>query len=322
MKSMFKKLVFALGASLITMFGSAAFAQSYPNKPVRIIVGFPSGTGVDVAARVVAEAMGDKIGQRFIVENKPGANGAIAAETVANAAPDGYTLLIASSSTLSITPHIVKNRNWNPIKSFDPIVEVGSTSLVYGVAKNSPISSMPDLIKAARAKPGSIRVGIVPLGLSQLSISMLQNMEKLDFLVVPYKGTAEIVAGVLGGEIDVAVAGFTPQFGSGGVLKPIGVSSATRIRALPDTPAIGDAVKGYEIASWTGLFGPAGVNPAIVSTLNKAANDIIRNQKIKSRLEDTGLAPTGGKPDALFGKLENDYKRFGVLIGQIENLPR
>lgn len=309
-------------SALLTLLALAfgASAQPYPNKPVQIIVAVPAGTAGDVTARLIADELGEKLNQRFVVVNKPGANGVIAGDLVTTASHDGYTLFFSASSPLTVTPHLVKDLKWNPLKDLEPIVEVGTTPIVIAVARKSPINSMNDLIAAARKEPSKVTAGMLSLSMSQFAIAMLESGENIRFLSVPYKGATDIASGVLAGDIDVAfvgLGGLAAQLGPGGQLKALGVTTTERMASLPDTPAVGEVVKGYDAGTWFGLFAPKGVDPVAVKTLNAAVNELLKTQRAKSRLETLGTNPTGGTPADLQRRLETDNARFGKLIAQL-----
>jgi tripartite-type tricarboxylate transporter receptor subunit TctC len=302
-----------------------AMAQAYPSKPVQIIVGAAAGTAGDVTARVLAEELADKLGPRFVVINKPGANGVIAVEALTSAPKDGYTLFLSASSPLTVTPHLVKDFKWDPVKDFEPVVEIGTTPIAIAVSKKSPITSLQGMIDAAHSKPGAIKVGILALSMSQFAIDMLESEEKVKFLAVPYKGANDIVAALIAGDIDVAaigLGGITAQLGPGGTLRPLAVTTTERMSALPDTPAVRELVRGYDAGTWFGLFAPRGTDPAVIRTLNQSINDVLKSPRTRSRLEGLGTAPTGGTPAELKQRLASDYARFGSLISQLGLKPQ
>jgi tripartite-type tricarboxylate transporter receptor subunit TctC len=287
---------------------------------VQILVGAAAGTAGDVTARILAEELAEKFGPRFIVINKPGANGMIAVEALTSAPKDGYTLFLSASSPLTVTPHLAKDFKWDVGKDFDAVIEIGTTPIAIAVSKKSSIDTLPALIEAARRKPGEIKAGILALGMSQFALDMIERAENVKFLAVPYKGAHDIVAAVLAGEIDVALVGLggiSSHLGPAGSLKPLAVTTTQRVSVLPDTPAVREFLKDYDAGTWFGLFAPRGTDPAAVKTLNQAINEVLKSPRTRSRLEATGTAPTGGTPTDMQRRLTDDHARFGKLIAQL-----
>lgn len=302
-------------SSIIRLFGTAlllagivpaAFgqAQYYPSRPVRIIVAVPAGTAGDVTARVLANELGRKYHQRFLIDNKPGANGAIAVGALTSAARDGYTLLFAASSALTLTPHLDRDMRWNPLRDLEPIVELGVTPIAIGVNRTSPVNSLDDLLQEARGKPDTVKVGILPLSMGDLALRMLESAEYVKFTHVAYAGSSDMIGALLSGEIQVGflgVGGIANQFAAGGPLKPLAMTTTGRIAVFPDTPAVGETIKGFDAGSWFGVFGPKDVDPKVVAFINTTVNDAIIDPTVKASMDGLGTNVTGGPPAILNG---------------------
>lgn len=321
MKSSRRMLVLAtLAAPLALHLPKAAAQSAYPTKPVRILVGVSPGTAGDTAARIVADALARQLNQPFVVEARPGANGAIAGTAVAGAAPDGYTLFFSASSPLTITPHLVKKIGFDPLKAFDPIVEVGTAPLGLFVSRKSELQTLTDVVRAAKAKGGKMTMGVLSLSMSQFAVSMLESMTGAKFTMVPYKGGPEMATAVMAGEIDaglVGLGGFSSQLGTDGQLRALAITTPQRIASFPDVPAIDESAKGYDAGSWFGLFGPAGIPADVVRRLNTAVNAALKDNAVRQALLNTGTIATGGDPSVLRDHLVRDHKRFGTEIERL-----
>jgi tripartite-type tricarboxylate transporter receptor subunit TctC len=298
---------------------------SYPAKPVRIVVGVSPGTAGDTAARVVADSLARQLNQPFVVETRPGANGAIAASAVAGTAGDGYNLFFSASSPLTITPHLVKRIGFDPLTAFEPIVEVGAAPLGLFVSRRSDIRTFADFVRMAKAKEGKMDVGVLSLSMSQFAVTLLENMTGTKFHMIPYKGGPEMATAVISGEIEaglVGLGGFSGQLGSDGQLRALGITTPQRISSFPDVPAIAEFAKGYDAGSWFGLFAPAGTPADIVGRLNAAVNTSLKDGAVRQALLNTGTIPTGGAPSVLREHLVRDHTRFGAEIQRLGVQPQ
>ena len=294
-----------------------ALAAAWPTKPVHLILPIAPGTATDVNARILAEQLSARLGKRFLVDNRPGANGAIAAEFVANSPGDGYTLLFAAASALTITPHLLDNLHWNAIADFTPIVELGTTPDVVAVGKSSPIATLDELVRQAQAKPGGIKAGIVPLTLSEFVMRLLESAAKVTFRPVSYNTGAEMLNAAMSNEVDViffGIGGAAAQVAPDGNLRALATTTTKRLGSLPDVATVSEKYPGFDAGSWFALFGPKQLAPDVAASLNAAVNAIIATPGTKAKLEDLGTVPTGGSAEDLRGRLEADYKRYGELI--------
>lgn len=292
-------------------------AATWPTKPVRLILPIAPGTATDVNARILADHLSSRFGKRFLVDNRPGANGAIAAEFVSSAPGDGYILLFTAASALTITPHLLKNLRWNALTDFSPIVELGTTPVVIAVGKVSPISTLDELVQQAQARPGGIKAGIIPLTLSEFSMRLLEQAARITFRAVSYNTGAEMLNAAASNEVDViffGIGGAAAQVAPGGTLKALATTTPKRLGSLPDVKTVSEDYPGFDAGSWFALFRPKQLAPEVIASLNAAVNTIIAMPDIRAKLDDLGTIPTGGSAEELRGRLETDYRRYGELI--------
>ena len=275
----------------LTWGGVTAQAAGYPDQPVKLVVGFSPGSTIDTVARIIGEGLSQRMGTSFVVDNKTGANGAIAARTVAQAKPDGYTLLVSNSSSITVNPLLYSDLQYHPLKNFVPISTVVSVPFVLAInpesKRTSSISSLKDLVNAASKEPGRITYGSAGNGnLMHLAGAQLASMSKTEMVHVPYRGAAPMEAALLAGDIDY---GFDTLSGvplmKSGTLKPLAVSTKERWRDLPDVPSV--AEQGYpdfDISFWVGTFAPAGTPKEIVDRLNKEIATVVKDPKTQQKL--------------------------------------
>ncbi|MBD3848111.1 tripartite tricarboxylate transporter substrate binding protein [Bosea sp. SSUT16] len=287
-----KRLVSALIGAAIGLCATApAGAQSYPSRNVTIVVPFAAGSGSDTAARVLGQHLAARLKQNFIIENRAGATGAIATAAVAKAAPDGYTLLLGTNSTHGSNSALYKKLAYDPIKDFAPIAHTGVFSYFLVLDPKLPIKSVADLIAAAKAKPGEISYA----GGSSTSIVMAESFAKgagISFLKVPYRSNPPALTDVIGGRINMMFCDMSSAIGSvnSGSLRAIAVTTKNRSTLAPDLPTIAEtAVKDFDLASWTGLFAPAGTPNEIVERLNTEVNAILALPDVKERFAPLGI---------------------------------
>jgi len=293
-------------------------AQDYPVKPVRAIVPFPPGGAADIIARHTSQKLSEAFGTQFIVDNRGGAGGAIGTEFVARAVPDGYTLLKASSSTMSINPHFAAKQTYDPHTSFTPIILIGYAPNVLVAHPSVPAKTVKELIALAKAKPESLSFASNGSGtLSHLTGELFMQRAGIKLLHVPYKGAAPAVIDTVSGQTTLLFAAYpsiTTQV-KAGRLKALAVTSAKRIEIAPQLPTVAEAaLPGFESNQWWGFYGPAGLPPAIVTRLNAEMNKILRTPDIKQRFAADGAEPGGGTPAELAAYLKADYERWGKVV--------
>ena len=287
------KNTLALIALSIISFGTTHAQVPYPNKPVTIVVTYAPGGLGDLLARQVAEKLSVKTKQSFIVENKPGATGALGSRYVAKANPDGYTLLLGQTGEMAINPLVSKDLGYNPIKDFKPVALIGEVPLIMVTSINSPFKNLPDFIKAAKAKPGGMTYassGSATPG--HLAAAALCQGVGIDLIHAPYKGAGPAMTDVLGGHVDAffsSAPSVIPQIQTKN-LTALAVSSVKRMPVLPDVHTVAeDELKGFNFTLWGGLFAPVGTSDAVVNFLNAAVNSILEDPAFKNPLEKDGI---------------------------------
>ncbi len=311
---------FAPGIMVVSLvFASGlASAQAYPAKAVRIVMGFPPGTTVDVLARPIAQRMTEALGQQFILDNRPGATGIIANELVARAAPDGYTLLATPGSSLTASPHLHAKMTFDPLRDLLPIVQIGEFSYVLITHPAVPARTVRDLIALARAKPGVVTYGSTGIGSGfHLAGELFASMAKINVVHVPYKGGPAAVTDMLGGRIDFMFYSFAvvqPQV-KAGRLRAIAVTGRERDPLLPDVPTVAEAgLPGYEIGGWHGFFAPAGTPKEIVERLNALVRRILTAPDMRELWTGQAMAIPTGNPAQFAARVRDDYEKYGALI--------
>lgn len=296
---------------------SASWAAEWPSKPLTLIVPFPPGGGADTIGRYYAEQLSSALGQPVVVDNKPGAGTAIAAEAAAKAKPDGYTLSLATSGQLAVLPNLVDNLCFDPEKSFAPVSVVGSIPNVIAVNGNVEAKDLQQLIAAAKARPGTISYSSCGNGtLCHLSGELFKSLAGVDLLHVPYKGSAPAVTALLGGEVDVAVDTLTilaPQIQAGKV-RGLALASAQRSPLLPDVPTAAEAgLPGMETAGWFGIVLPADTPQAIVERLNQEIETIAKSQQTATQFSRNGITVEYTSPEAFAQIIRDDRRRWGEV---------
>lgn len=287
-----------------------AFPQQFPAKPVRLVVGFAAGGNIDIPARIVAANLSEVWGNAVVVDNRPGAGGNIAADIVAKAPPDGYTLSLCNIASHGINPAIYKNIPFDPIKDFAPISRIGFSPNVLLVHPSSQITTVSSFITYAKANPGKLSVASAGIGTSQhLSMELFKSLTGTDIVHVPYKGGAPALADLMGGQVPAMVAGLPTALHAikAGKVRALGVTSAIRSPQLPDLPTIAESgVPGFEVSSWYGICAPAGVPKPIVAKLNADLVKVMNVPETWRRLTEQGIvvAPTSPEQFADFIKAE------------------
>jgi len=270
-----------------------AVAQGYPARPIRVITAEPGG-GNDFAARTIGQAIAPRLGQQWVVDNRGGAGGMIAAEIAAKAAPDGYTLLVYASN-IWIIPLLRRDINYS-MAAFAPITWVARAPNILVVHPSLPVASVPELIEFARAQPGKLNAGTGgQAGPGHLALELLRSMAGVDIVHVPFKGGAAATTALLGEQIDIVIDGSAMGQVKAGKLRAIAVTGP-RLPALPDVPGIGETVKGYEFTNWWGILAPAGTPSAVVDRVSRELSAIAELPDVRERLSELGLAARGSSP--------------------------
>ncbi len=312
MRGLFRCLVVAC----LAIAASAAGAQPYPGKPITIVVPFAAGSGTDSITRIIGQYLQTALNQSVVIENKVGASGVLAATYVARAAPDGYTLLMATNSTHSANPHLFKSLGYDPVKDFAPVARAGSYVFMLVVNPDVPAKTLGELVAYAKANPGKLTyasgntTGIV-------AGETLKSKAGIDVLHIPYKSTPPAINDVLGGRVSMMFIDLAPglQHVRAGTMRPLAVTTRERSALLPDLPSLAEAgIPGYDVTSYAALFAPAGTPKEIVEKLNAEVQKIIANPEAKSRIAVTGFDAFSGPPESLATFVQTELVNWGRLI--------
>ena len=293
---------------------SAAHAQTYPAKPVKLVVPFPAGSATDQIARVVGQQLQESLGQPFVVENKPGAQGAIAAAEVARAAPDGYTLMVGTNTPLAANPSLFKKLNYDPARDFAPIARLGTISFMIMVRPDFPAKNFKEFLTYSKNNPGKLSAGYGSAG-SQVSQAMLRSMGKIDFIDVPYKGLPQAITDVLGGSVSFTFADLANALAQikGGKLRGIAVTSQKRSSLAPDVPAIAEELPGYELIAWFALVAPANTPQPVVARLHDVTVGSLAKPEVKARFDALGTDVAPMSPEALGRFIQSEIAMWAKM---------
>jgi tripartite-type tricarboxylate transporter receptor subunit TctC len=310
------RIVFAISLLVFALSALAAEA-SYPDRSVRVVLPFAAGGVADITARIIAEKLGDKLGQRFYVENQPGAGGIAAARTVISSAPDGYTLALLSNGT-AISVSLFKKLPFDPPKDFEPISSLGFFDFIFCTGADSEFKTLAEFIAAAKTKPGALNVGTINIGSSQnLSAELFKTAAGIDFTIVPYRATPEVGVSLLQGDIALMIDSYASVKGNLADRKFRALASSGPMRS-ESTPEIATVQEGgvanYEVVSWNALFAPAGTPPEIVNRLNGALQDILADADVKKRLLELGIVAKAGTPQEISARLKSDIDKWQKVI--------
>ncbi len=308
-----RKIAFLL--SLLVAF--AAGAQSYPAKPVRVVVTFPPGGTPDIYGRVMAAELQKAWGQGVLVENRTGAGGTIGTDAVAKAAPDGYTLLFAADATITIAPSLYAKLPYDPVRDFAPIINVARGPFVLLAHPSLPANTLPELIALAKAQPGKLSYASSGAGGQQhLAMETVKNAAGIDVLHIPYKGFGQGLADVMAGQVPMIFGGITAslQIAKSGKLKPIAVTSPARAKAMPQVAAIAETLPGFDIQAWYGFVAPAGTPREIVRKVHDDAHAIIQRPDFQKRLADDAIEPVANSPEEFAAQIRADVERWRRVV--------
>jgi tripartite-type tricarboxylate transporter receptor subunit TctC len=306
----------AAGATVLPAFSRIVRAQTYPTRPVRWIVGYPPAGATDIAARLIGQWLSDRLGQPFVIENRPGASGNIGTEAVVNALPDGYTLLLVNAGN-AINAMLYEKLKYNLIRDIAPVAGIIRVPLVMQVNPSVPVKTVPEFIAYAKANPGKLNMASAGNGTPQhVSGELFKMMAGVNMTHVPYRGSAPALTDLLGGQVqvvfDTTLASI--EYIRAGRLRPLAVTTATRLEALPEIPTVSDFLPGYEASGWYGVGAPKDTPTEIVDKLNKEINAALANPKIKAQLADLGGIVLALSP-AEFGKLiADETEKWGKVI--------
>ncbi len=305
-------------ACALSVVAPGAWGQSYPARTVRIVLGFPAGSTVDVLARPIAQKLSERFGHQFVVDNRPGATGLIANEFVAKAPPDGYVLLVAPGSSITSNPHLHLKMPYDPLKDLAPITQIGAFPYVLIAHPNVPIRTVKDLIALAKAKPGYLSFGSSGVGSGfHLAGELLKTTAGIDILHVPYKGGNLALSELAAGDIDFmfySLAVAQPLIKAGKV-RAIGVTGQQPDPLLPDVPPLsGSGLPGYDMTGWHGFFAPGATPGDIVRRLNEAIVQILASPQMRELWAANGMAVATNSPEQFAAKVRSEYERYGKLV--------
>src|SRR5712671_1373795 len=309
---------FIAAALAAVLAAGGAAAQDYPNRPIRLVVAFAAGGTTDFVARQLADKAKASLGQNIVVENKPGANGAIGAEYVAKSEPDGYTLFFSTAGALAINPSMRSDLPYDPIKDFTPIVPVARNTVLFAVNPTLGVATAQEMIARAKEKPGTITVAITGVGaISHLAIEMLQIAAGIKLQYVPYRGAGQAVADFIGGQLNAMSAEvpvLMPQI-KAGKAKILAVSAQNRSDVLPEVPTFAELGYPDVIAdNWSGVLAPPKTPPAIVARLNQAFNTVVRDPEVRRRFAENGVSTIGGTPEDLTELIKSETARWRKVV--------
>ena len=300
-----------------------ALPQDYPTKPIRLIVPFPPGGGTDQLARVFADPLTQEFGEQVVVDNRPGAGGAIAAELAANSQPDGYTFILVSSSYTATSAY--RDPPYDPIDGIEPIVLVGTTGILMSTHPSVPVKSVGDIIKFAKSNPGKLNYASVgPGSVPHLGIELLKQLAGIEIVHVPYKGAGPAFVALIGGEVQMAILSAVPSrpHVEAGRLRAIAVTTEKPMPVYPNVPTISETVPGFVVNHWYGVWGPKGVPAPIVARWNKELSRILNGETMKKRLRLEALEPAGGPPQQLRDFIKRDVEKWRRVVKQGNLAPK
>ena len=307
-----------LTAILCALASSIALAQPYPNKPIKFVIPFPAGGGTDIFARTVGQKLTENYKWTVIPENKPGAGGSLGIEAVTNALSDGYTIGLGQTSNLSINPTLYPKLPYDPSKDLSPIILVASSPLVIVVAANSPFKTFSDIVAAAKVKPNQITYGSPGNGtVAHLGMELLQKTAGIDLLHIPYKGSAQALTDIVGGQIQIYASSVPTAMGQikDGRLRAIAVTSLKRSPSLPETPTIAESGwPSFEAITWFGFVAPAKTPAPIIKELNSKIGEVLKSADVRKKLMGEGGEILGGTPEQFTTLLNRDTARWARVI--------
>ena len=310
-------LLAALFIVLVAPQTEARAETKYPTKAVRIVVPFAAGGIADITARVVAERLGARLGGRFYVENQPGAGGIAAARTVISSAPDGNTLALLSNGT-AISVSLFKQLPFDPLRDFEPISSLGYFDFIFATGADSEFKSLADVIKAAKAKPGTLNVGTINVGSTQnLSAELFKTAAGIDFQIVPFRATPDVLVSLMQGNLALIIDSYSSMRGNlaDRKIRALASSAAKRSESSPEIPTAQESgVADYDVVSWNALFAPSGTPPEIVKVLNSTVREVLAEPEVKTRLLELGIEARASSPEEIQARLKSDIDKWRKVI--------
>lgn len=319
------RVVRAWAVAGLTAFACAALAQSYPSRPVRVIVPYPPGDAADILARLIGPKMSDRLGQPMVVENRPGASGQIGMEVLKNAAADGYTIGVGQGGNLVVAPHTYKKIPYDPLKDFVPVAELATNYLAVVGNPGLPFKTASEMVAWAKANPGKLTLATNGEGgFPHLAFENLAIMGGFTFQHIPYKGAAQIATDVMGGQVQLGIGAYTslsPHVLSGR-LRLIAVTNPVRVPNKPDLPIFADAVPGYDSRGWFGYVAPAGTPRDVIRVLNEEINRAMKLPDVAEKMTAVGLIIVTESPEFFGEVIRSDYEKYGKLARDIGFTPQ
>jgi tripartite-type tricarboxylate transporter receptor subunit TctC len=304
-------------AAVLLVVGGGVYAQNYPSKPVRLIVPFPAGGATDLFARSLSQKLGEKLGQSLVVENRPGAGGTLGSDLAAKATPDGYTLLLSTSSTHSIGPNLNPRMPYDAVKDFTPISQVGNAPSIMLVPNSSPAKTVKEWIDYAKKNPGRLNYASSGNGtIVQLSAELFKAQADVFVVHIPYKGTALAIPDLVSGKVDVLFDSLPTGMPHvrDGRLRALGVTTLKPTALAPGIPPIADVLPGYESNTWFGIFGPKGLPAEVVTRVNTAANQVLQDPEVVDKLQRLGIEAVGGTPAQFTAMMAKESAKWKKII--------
>jgi tripartite-type tricarboxylate transporter receptor subunit TctC len=309
--------IFGLALAVLAAgFAAPATAEDYPSRPVTILTPFAAGSATDTAARLVGKYLQEALGQPFVIENRDGAGGMLAAEAVAHAQPDGYTLLLTSNSTHSAAPGLFKRVPYDPIKDFTPIARIGSFPSFIAVTNDLPVKSMAELVAYAKANPGKVTAGYGN-STGRITVETMKRQLNIDIVPVAYRSNPAAVTDLMAGHIQMGVPDFSTglAMAKSGKFRPLAVLTKDRDPALPDIPTLDATVMpGFDLLAWTGMFGPAGMPKEVVDKLAAPIEKALANEDVRQRFRDVGVEVYWIGPAGFTGYVKDELVKWTTLI--------
>ena len=307
-----------LGCAALLFAATGASAQAWPTKPIRLIAPFPPGSSIDIIARLIAQPMGDVLGQTVVVENKVGAGGNIGVDAVLKSPKDGYTIGIGARGPLAINGFLVDNLSYDPVRDVAPIAVFGSSAIVLWVSGDNPTKTMQEFVIAAKAQPGKINYASDGIGsTNHLGGEALRSVAKLDLVHIPYKGTQEALVALIQGDVHIFPAGLPPLVGQwkAGKIKPLAVAMPERIAQMPDVPTVAEVgLAGAEMYAWFAMFAPAGTPPDVITKIRNALGVALGKPEVKDKLIALGITPQLSTSAAMAKLVLDEQARWGPVI--------
>jgi len=309
-----KKLLATLLTSVVC---GVCWSQTFPSKPLKLVVPYAAGGVGDVTARLVAQKMSEDLGQAVVIENKPGAGLTPGMEYVKNSPADGYTMVIAGNGQ-ALARSLFKSLPYDIVKDFTHVSSIGTYDIALVAAPNSPFNSIQELLKYAKSNPGKLNIGTISVGSTQnLSAELFRSMSGIEITVIPFKSSSEVLSNVMSGEIQLGFENFTPMMGNikSNTIKVIAIGSSKRFQGLPQIPTISESgLPNYEATSWNGVSVPARTPAAVVQRLNKSIQLALEAPSVKARMLELGVTPRPSTPEEMQEWINADIKKWGLII--------